>query len=1010
MQPDPTSVEAPAVVSPNNPRRPPAHRSVSLRHNTSSVSQSSSTLGIDRQSTALASPPSAASDKANPPSTTSPNLLSNKYSSGESSDAGKWFEATNNTANNASSFIDNDPPLLLYNSSSSSTPPEAVFPGGIHPRVPLRPVMTRLATDSSSNGDFRSVIDDLTIANKKLKQKLRQYEKVHDAHMEKDKLFEVKFHGLPHHKKKELEETLRKFAAGLDGSGDMPEMPSSSYAPMLNKETTGSSMSRFAESGYASMSASGQHSSALSNQTSNLNVDNSKQSKSAYNRQQQSIQSYLHDIPRGLLGENNTHMSDKSRKKMVVRRLEQIFAGKRSTPGGHPHPMQQEEVAQSAATADRREREATGRDLRPEGLREALIMSDGDDDDEAAPQNEALQQIPALHHVSQQDFAGTASPNQRPTRPLDLDPYRAQVPVANMNYIRHLGFSPPDMRWGNPQEVGHGWLYLNLLINMAQLHTLNVTPDFVKDALVEYSTMLELSNDGRRVRWRGGLDLTKDICDSSPEYEGSTTAYNKTPGSRSPLKRTLAETSGESSESYVDSEHQARKRARAEQEARMDKFMYKPVVFRGDSSSEDAEYGNTSIHSSASNSYENLEQNGDSSGLGSSTMPSAPRKNRHDDGPIIFYRKAKFCTDLTGDRPGASLTNPEAYRVITNHPVGALSAREPGSLANGGELRAFLTDCFEIDSKDGSQTEGTQTPSSAGNIGFSPNSLMNDARTDNHDVMDFKVSGLGGVQPEDNFCIQVQRSQVPTMSTPAPGRRSSIYPKNISDILNEHSSSNPGFSVTDKPQPMVKQDITSASHKNLPSSKLPEASFLQSGSPLGGWGWDSDSGSDSDTGSDISSEAEPTNSENGGPSTSLHLPSIQPKSTNFEADLSDEPEDGSDYSDDSDESIDLLATARQQDPATIRAYEREYDAAIADRLAEEIVAGSSAATAGGGSGFNTPADGRIEHIGSAQKLRPSPASDSASGLNKNMKRTRTSESVLSLAKTGSKGSKSQRTK
>jgi hypothetical protein len=126
--------------------------------------------------------------------------------------------------------------------------------------------------------------------------------------------------------------------------------------------------------------------------------------------------------------------------------------------------------------------------------------------------------------------------------------------------------------------------------------------------------------------------------------------------------------------------------------------------------------------------------------------------------------------------------------------------------------------------------------------------------------------------------------------------------------------------------------------------------------------------------------------------------------------LSDEPEDGSDYSNDSDESIDLLATARQQDPATIYAYEREYDAAIADRLAEEIVAGSSAATAGGGSGFNTPADGRVEQIGSAHQPRPSPTSDSASGLNKNMKRTRTSESVLSAAKTGSKGSKSQRTK
>ncbi|KAK5279622.1 hypothetical protein LTR16_007524, partial [Cryomyces antarcticus] len=61
--------------------------------------------------------------------------------------------------------------------------------------------------------------------------------------------------------------------------------------------------------------------------------------------------------------------------------------------------------------------------------------------------------------------------------------------------------------------------------------------------------------------------------------------------------------------------------------------------------------------------------------------------------------------------------------------------------------------------------------------------------------------------------------------------------------------------------------------------------------------------------------------------------------------------------DESDGSLDLLATAREIDPATIRAREREYDSNMAERLAEEIPAGSSAATAGGGSGFASPVDG-----------------------------------------------------
>lgn len=54
--------------------------------------------------------------------------------------------------------------------------------------------------------------------------------------------------------------------------------------------------------------------------------------------------------------------------------------------------------------------------------------------------------------------------------------------------------------------------------------------------------------------------------------------------------------------------------------------------------------------------------------------------------------------------------------------------------------------------------------------------------------------------------------------------------------------------------------------------------------------------------------------------------------------------------------MDFLAAARQVDPETIRVKEREYDAEVAERLAEEIPAGSSAATAGGGSGFNSPAE------------------------------------------------------
>lgn len=116
--------------------------------------------------------------------------------------------------------------------------------------VPYRPTLERLGTDGSSTEDFRSVIDDLTVMNKRLRQKLKKYERMYDAHLQEEKLFEVRFHGLPEHRKKQLEETLRKFASEID-DGLISEYPSTlAHAPALEAQNTVSSTSRFAESGY----------------------------------------------------------------------------------------------------------------------------------------------------------------------------------------------------------------------------------------------------------------------------------------------------------------------------------------------------------------------------------------------------------------------------------------------------------------------------------------------------------------------------------------------------------------------------------------------------------------------------------------------------------------------------------------------------------------------------------------------------------------------------------------
>ncbi|EMD66168.1 hypothetical protein COCSADRAFT_84809 [Bipolaris sorokiniana ND90Pr] len=951
----------------NHPRRPPAHKSVSLRH---SPPASASGLRSKERNTSRSSP-TLASDKANPPSSVSPQLTSLKNSSGESSDAGQWFEKTNNSAKQSqSTFVDNEPPFFLRNSSSSDTPPDHSHSNATNSAIPYRPNLGHIGTDGSSTEDFRSVIDDLTVANKRLKQRLKKYEKLYDAHLQDEKLFEVRFHGLPDHKKKELEETLRKFASELDdGTTNDYARVSAAYTPALETHNTSSSTSRFAESGYASLSASGQNSAGALNQEKDR-----KMTRSAYSRQQQSIQSYLHDIPMGLMpNTKSVPMTDKSKKKMVVRRLEQIFAGKRSVPGSHPQPMQQQEVAQSAATADREQREATGQHFRPEGQREARIMSGrGTAHEDEVNQNEAIQGLRPALHIEEHDFAGSgSSPDQRPTRPLDLDPYRAQIPNENMSYIRHLGFSPPDMNSGEA-PLGHGWIYLNLLINMAQLHTLNVTPEFVKDALQDYSSHLEISRDGRKIRWKGGREVTQHSGESSSEHYSN--ASPNEAGYLSPFKRMKTGNSGSGSD--PTGSDQARRLARYQREREQNKFAYKPLFFhKEDSDNEDDFYG-FDANSSANYSHQ-PQQTGNSSGFSSSVMQSSsPKPRRRENGPMIFYNKAKFCTDLSGDNNGAFLTMPGNYQTITNQPLGAKSSS--ASLNNVATELSEPRGPLDTLMMETESNNGSRTVSSGDNISFSPEALRDNSGNTSPELMNFEASGIGGVQPEDNFSIHVRRSQIPIVPSHVAARhRTSFYPKAIQDALRSEHDPMETESPRSSPQCVIHEKILSTSRKDLPNSTLPPASFL----PLDSY---SSGDIDSEFASDASSEPE---SDSDCPATAMQILNIAP----VRSDESQASE--SDYEDSDDGIVDLLATARLQNPNAVIASEREYDAALADRLADEIPAGSSAATAGGGSGFNSPVGGAREgQQGESQVSRQSGSSSMASGPIR-LKRARTSDST-----------------
>jgi hypothetical protein len=850
-----------------------------------------------------------------------------------------------------------------------------------------------LPTDGSSNEDFRSVIDDLTVANKRLKQKLKKYEKLYDAHLQNDKLFEVRFHGLPDHKKKELEETLRQFVISLDEPKDATDSPTA-----LRVEHTASNTSRPTDPGYASMSASAHNSTSAPSR--NAGADRHQMTKSQYNQQQQSIQSYLHDIPAGLLPQPNIHMGENSKKKLVVRRLEQVFAGRRQMTDNRQQPIQQEEVAQSAALDDRRAREASGHWFK-EGIREALIMPTAleNDDMGGATSNTPGQEVPQSGVATgEQASARSQSPDQRPTRPLDLDPSRAQIPADNMDYIRHLGFALGDVNSSEVTGDGHGWVYLNLLFNMAQLHTINVTPDFVKDALAEYSSKFELSRDGRKVRWKGGNELTLNSDSSSEQLSGASPYHATGSSSRSPSKQLKLEHNGNSTDS-IEIDMKGRHSSPGPKEKGRNKFAYTPIfIHRQDSDEDDDLYDGAMT--SFSNSPYMQQQRGNSSGFGSSRVRSSSSRKRRDDGPMIFYNKANFCTDMTGGPIEWTDSLPtHAYSRISSQPLGAVSDLHNSTkiLTGIGEPRGPM---YASSMEHHLKERDSIANSSEEDMDFSlPDLRRNDSSDGSVSAMEFEASGLGGVQPEDNFAIKVRRSQAcgePSSAARTKSKRPRLYPKKILDALDQRESPEERHAQSGS---IITDAIISTSRKQLPNSELPPASYLPFDSASSG-------DVDSDLDSDVSSNPSASSSSAALPAETHHVLDISPlHPSQYGTRQGVFPsEDVSDSS----ESINLLGPTPRVDITADISGDADYDAEFAERFTKDIPAGSSAATTGGGSGFNSPVQlGNVERKDSSatKQQHHLHTSGSPSSPSANLKRTRTSDSIAVALQEPSKSQK-----
>ena len=845
-----------------------------------------------------------------------------------------------------------DPPFYLHRSSSSDGDSACAIPSDtvrhrhlnlIHHILPKQSSASRVDMSESSSEDYRSVIDDLTVQNKKLKQKLRKYKKSHCSYPQGDELFEVRFHGLPAHRKRELEAMLQSFASKLvedpERTSHLPSSlgtnPSFDYMTTAHKPLASStSCSRPVDSAYASMSASEPASGSLPQGQSPQRPERFKQSVRA---KEQNIHSYLHDIPKGILPRRLHVMTEKAKKRSVVRRLEQLFTGTGASTGLHSQSLQQQEVSQSAAKADRSATEAQGRRISAEGVREARILPANTEmvaDSLNLPKSSSFGRYHEDTEGSRSGGTNTSSdqsPDQRPTRPLDLDPYRAQVPAENIQYIRHLGLASPLRCTTLPSEDTHDWVYLNLLTSMAQLHTINVTPDFVRKAVAEVSTKLEVSPDGRKIRWRGGTEGTRISSDSSRSGSPPGNAINMCASNK---RRKIKDNQlpGDCG-AYAK-----RKPILRGQTSTANSFRYK-TLFVHRARFEEQEYC-----VSDSDSPRSFGVCGDVAVTRNgfdTTLPPALEKSRKD-GPIIYYKGAHFCTDLSGD----SNVGPYYDAGASGSSTGILGC-------------APSADMSSDPGREDSPVDGDMTSESAGSgrrlIDIEEAMAgLEDMSSGNYPTfstpLQLEASGIGGVQPTDNFSVNVLVRHEITKKSDSQTMSCFPLPKGeVHDVIHrvQHCSIDglcEGLrpSSQEGPRRAVQREVVSTKKIHLPPSTLPPPSHVFH--PFSSSDSDDDGDSSEPDSADENSLSVHQGDENLTPPILLHRSSTRATQQSSYLWSSSGTDDSS---------IDLLAHAREFDPDTIAAREREFEDNIGQQLPTEIPTGSSAATVGSGVGVSS---------------------------------------------------------
>ncbi|KAL9581327.1 MAG: hypothetical protein Q9212_003968, partial [Teloschistes hypoglaucus] len=571
-----------------------------------------------------------------------------------------WFTQLNQQGPGAipTPFTDDEPPFYFPRPSPDTASSHAVQPDRLSPHpaqisqpAPLsHSLLSQLELSEHDPNTYRDIIDDLTVQNQKLRRRLKRFEKDYSIATSQDGLFEVRVRRLPPGKRRELERILQDFLSTVPSSRERSTARSDELRARASvrrqepknapKPTQSPSPNmKGLDSAYSSISATGVTASAVEDRS---NTEMLKQATSDPGRVM------LSDPDRVPHLNGEYDVSDVAKQKVVVARLEMLFSGRES-----------DESSMYGSNTQILET------LRLESREGPVAIMRGE------PSNTfAGEQAPAASETTNSvDFGQSAQaidrrsdflaalPQQLSTDADLHDSSPSRPSFDHWHHLRHLGAASP-VAGSNPQST-HGWVYLNVLVNMAQLHTLNVTLDFVRQAIHDISVNLVLSEDGRKVRWCE--ERSKPHPELTPAEADDDVAMSLDPPQASLLHSPQPKQTGVVNHSaakdprptvtHKTSSYNRRRQLQAKE------FDYKPMFLHpkdrrlrhnNNSNNSRQEYQDSSYESDTSSSSSTSEEpSGISRGGGGGG--SKRSNDRRRGGPMVFFDHDPFFLDLSAD-------------------------------------------------------------------------------------------------------------------------------------------------------------------------------------------------------------------------------------------------------------------------------------------------------------------------------------------------------------------------